>query len=227
MMLIKAVSLQKEFVHGDNRTHAVKDGSLEMTNGESIAITGPSGCGKTTMINMIGLILTPSKGELYIEGKDAKTFSAKQTAEYRNKFFGYIVQDFALLENYTVRKNVEIPLLYSSERLGARERKKRVQEVLTKVGLTDKINVLARNLSGGQRQRVAIARALVNNPQVILADEPTGSLDSETGQGIIKLIMDLVAEGKGLLMVTHNPEIARQCDYQINMIDGMTNLMYA
>lgn len=221
MVMIKAVSLYKEYpIHGDKKTHAVRGVSLEIGRGCSMAITGPSGCGKTTLLNMIGLVAAPTAGDLYIEGGDAGLLSEKKKAAYRNSFYGYIVQDFALVEDYTVRENVEIPLLYSSRPPGARKRRERVGEVLGMVGLTDKVKEKTRNLSGGQRQRVAIARALVNNPQVILADEPTGSLDSPTGAEVLKLLFGLVRGGKTLLLVTHNLELAGLCERQLRMKDG-------
>ncbi|MTI94104.1 MAG: ABC transporter ATP-binding protein [Firmicutes bacterium] len=220
MQLINAVSLHKEYTQGNSKTHAVRGVSLDINQGESIAVTGPSGCGKTTLLNIIGLIVSPTRGELHVQGKEATTFTDKRRAEYRNKFYGYVVQDFALVEDYTARENVEIPLLYSHERLGFIERKKRAVDALAKVGLADKIKEKAKNLSGGQRQRVAIARALVNNPQVILADEPTGSLDSETGIEILKLLFDLVEEGKTLLLATHNLDLAGQCKKHFKMLDG-------
>lgn len=221
-MLINAMSLQKEFFHGNTETKAVRDGSLAVAAGESVAIIGPSGCGKTTLLNMIGLIITPTKGELYIQGSDAKLFSSKRRAEYRNKFFGYVVQDFALVEDCTVMENVEIPLLYNHQRIGRRVRRRKVENALSAVGLPAIIKEEVKNLSGGQRQRVAIARALVNDPQVILADEPTGSLDLETGRTIFNLLMEMVHAGKNLILVTHNLELASECSRQLNMIDGCT-----
>ncbi|MDP3488126.1 MAG: ABC transporter ATP-binding protein [Bacillota bacterium] len=220
MQLVNCISLHKEFCSGKHVTHAVRGVSLEINRGESIAITGPSGCGKTTLLNMIGLIVSPTFGDLIIQGLNIKTFSSNNRSALRSKFFGYIVQDFALIEDYTALENAEIPLLYGPDRPGRTERKKRVREALSRVGLDGKMQEEVRNLSGGQRQRVAIARALVGDPQVILADEPTGSLDSQTGQDVFRLLMELVQEGRTLLLVTHNLDLARQCGRQVNMVDG-------
>lgn len=217
--LIKTVSLQKEFRHGGNRTQAVKEASLGLYKGESIAITGPSGCGKTTLLNMLGLIMKPSSGGLFVQGADVKSFSEKKRAEYRNQFFGYIVQDFALIEEYSVSQNVGLPLLYG-HRISRREHKVRVSQALSQVGILEKLKHKVKTLSGGQRQRVAIARALVNNPQVILADEPTGSLDSEMGDDVTKLLLQLVDGERSLILVTHNDDLAAQCMRQLTMKDG-------
>lgn len=217
--LIRTVSLQKEFVHGGSRTQAVRDASIELYQGESIAITGPSGCGKTTLLNMIGLMLHCSSGEIYLQDTDVKSFSSSKRAEYRNHFFGYIVQDFALMEDYTVSQNVELPLLYGP-RISSRERKTRITDALSRVGIPEKLRHKVKTLSGGQRQRVAIARALVNNPQVILADEPTGSLDTDTGHEVATLLMDLVRDGRSIMLVTHNVELASQCHREYRMKDG-------
>lgn len=219
-LLVKTVSLRREFMHGGSSTLAVRDASLELLAGESVAITGPSGCGKTTLLNMIGLILPSTSGKIFSQDTDVDSFSAAKRAHYRNSYFGFIVQDFALIEDYTVQQNVELPLLYG-ERTGTKERKMKIHEALNMVGFNEKHKHKVKTLSGGQRQRVAIARALVNNPQVILADEPTGSLDSSTGSEVTKLLMDLAAYGKALLLVTHNAELANQCKRRLTMMDGL------
>ncbi|CCQ97143.1 conserved hypothetical protein [[Clostridium] ultunense Esp] len=218
--IIKTVSLHKVYDSGGNQTIAVQDVTLEVAEGTSVAITGPSGCGKTTLLNLIGFVTPPTSGELWIENEAASLITEKKRAQYRNRFFGYVVQDFALVDDYSVYENVEIPLLYAHPRLNKKERRRRVEEMLDKVGLLEKRKEEIANLSGGQKQRVAIARALVNQPRVILADEPTGSLDSRTSEEIFSLLMGLVKEGKTLLMVTHNPELARRCDREVKMLDG-------
>ncbi|KAF0197939.1 MAG: putative ABC transport system ATP-binding protein [Bacillota bacterium] len=220
MQLVNCISLHKEYCSGKQVTHAVRGVSLEINKGESIAITGPSGCGKTTLLNMVGLIVSPTFGDLLIQGLNTKSFSNNKLSALRSKFFGYIVQDFALIEDYTALENAEIPLLYGPERLGRNERRKRVHEALSRVDLDSKMHEEVRNLSGGQRQRVAIARALVSDPQVILADEPTGSLDSQTGHEVFRLLMELVQEGRTLLLVTHNLDLAQHCERRVNMVDG-------
>ncbi|MBS3938858.1 MAG: ABC transporter ATP-binding protein [Peptococcaceae bacterium] len=221
MALISMMSLRKEYRRGQHTTHAVRGVSLEIERGESIAVTGPSGCGKTTLLNMVGLNAVPTSGELQIQGFKTKSFSSSKLSALRSSFFGYIVQDFALIEDYTALENVEIPLLYGPERLGRRERHQRVKAALARVGVENKVHQEARNLSGGQRQRVAIARALVSDPQVILADEPTGSLDSETGHEVFSLLIELVQEGKTLILVTHNLDLAHQCGRRVQMKDGL------
>ena len=219
--VIMASGLQKVYLSGENKTYAVRDISLNISNGESVAITGPSGCGKTTLINMIGLVIKPTQGKLLINSVDSADLSHKQRAEHRNRVFGYIVQDYALIEDFTAYHNVEIPLLYSRERIKRKEQKRRVLEALNQVGLTEKAFTKAKNLSGGERQRVAIARAIVNSPHIILADEPTGSLDSKNAEEVIQLLKKLVSEGKTLIMVTHDQVLAEQCNRQIRIVDGM------
>ena len=218
--LLKAIELRKEYTHGNSKTLAVKNISLDINRGEKIAITGPSGCGKTTLLNMIGLIVRPTSGKIIINSEDIKSLSNKNQARYRNNMFGYIVQDFSLVEDYTVFENIEIPLLYSPTRISKMMRKKVISEILEQVGLSIKIDERVANLSGGQRQRVAIARAIVNDPQIILADEPTGSLDSKTSEGVLELLSNLVLKGKTLILVTHDENLAQKCDRQIRIIDG-------
>lgn len=218
--MIEAIELKKEYISGKNKTMAINNISLTINRGEMIAIIGPSGCGKTTLLNMLGLIVRPTSGKIIIDNRETETLSEKERAKYRNKMFGYVVQDFALVEDYTVFENIEIPLLYSSVKMSKAKRKKMIEDVLEQVGLSGKIREKAKNLSGGQRQRVAIARAIVNDPEIILADEPTGSLDSKTGKEIINLLMTLVAKGKTLVLVTHDDSIAQKCDKQIKMFDG-------
>jgi len=218
--LVSCVSVHKEYGRKGQVTQAVRGVSLEIGGGESVAITGPSGCGKTTLINMLGLIVSPTLGDVFIQGCNTKSFTSDKLGALRSKFFGYIVQDFALIEDYTALENAEIPLLYAPERPGRHERRRRAHEALANVELDSKAHVKVRNLSGGQRQRVAIARALLNDPQVILADEPTGSLDSQAGQEVFRLLLSLVQAGRSLLLVTHNLELAQQCGRQVMMVDG-------
>lgn len=218
--IIKASGLCKTYVNSGNRTEAAQDISLDIRIGQSVAITGPSGCGKTTLLNLIGLVIPPSRGRLSIRSVESELLNTKQRARYRNELFGYIVQDFALIEDYTAYENVEIPLIYARQRLGRKERKQRIFSALEKVVLAEKAYCKAMNLSGGQRQRVAIARAIVNNPDILLADEPTGSLDSKNAEGIWALLKQLVASGKTLLLATHNRDLAVQCDREIKLYDG-------
>lgn len=197
---------------------------LEINEGEKIAIVGPSGSGKTTLLNIIGLLLPATEGEVYLAGKRASSLKEKERAKLRNKFFGYIFQEFLLVEEDTVFQNIEIPLLYSLTKKTKSEKRKMVEEVLEKVGLEVKINEKVRNLSGGERQRVAIARAIINDPEVILADEPTGSLDAENGEKIVDILESLVDKGKTLLIVTHNEAIAKRCDRIFRIKDGYVEI---
>ncbi|WP_350344460.1 ABC transporter ATP-binding protein [Proteinivorax tanatarense] len=218
--IIKGTELKKEFSSGKTKVLAVKDVSIEINKGDKIAITGPSGCGKTTLLNILGLVVKPTSGTVTINSKNTENLSEKELATHRNKVFGYVVQEFALIEEYTVFENIEIPLMYSSDKYSKKKKKEVITDVLKKVDLSVKVNEKAKNLSGGQRQRVAIARAIVNDPQIILADEPTGSLDSQTGEEILKILNSLVKQRKTLVLVTHDHSLAQKCDKQIKMSDG-------
>jgi len=219
-LIIKVQNIKKEYISGRSKNLVLKGVSFEVNRGEKVAIVGPSGSGKTTLLNIIGLLIQPTEGEVYLEGKNVSSLSVKERARMRNKFFGYIFQEFLLVEEDTVFQNIEIPLLYSPHRTTKRKRKEMVREVLEKVGLEVKIKEKVKNLSGGERQRVAIARAIINDPEVILADEPTGSLDVENAEKVMNILEDLVAKGKTLLIVTHNERIAKRCDRIFKISDG-------
>ncbi|GAB6116447.1 ABC transporter ATP-binding protein [Thermoanaerobacter brockii subsp. lactiethylicus] len=223
-MLIKIENVKKEYISGKKKNLVLKGVNLEINEGEKIAIVGPSGSGKTTLLNIIGLLLPATEGEVYLDGKRASSLKEKERAKLRNKFFGYIFQEFLLVEEDTVFQNIEIPLLYSLTKKTKSEKRKMVEEVLEKVGLEVKINEKVRNLSGGERQRVAIARAIINDPEVILADEPTGSLDAENGEKIVDILESLVDKGKTLLIVTHNEAIAKRCDRIFRIKDGYVEI---
>ncbi|MDP9750172.1 ABC transporter ATP-binding protein [Thermoanaerobacter pentosaceus] len=223
-MLIKTENVKKEYMSGKKKNLVLKGVNLEINAGEKIAIVGPSGSGKTTLLNIIGLLLPATEGEVYLAGEKASTLKEKERAKLRNKFFGYVFQEFLLVEEDTVFQNIEIPLLYSLRKKTKSEKRKMVEEVLEKVGLEVKINEKVRNLSGGERQRVAIARAIINDPEVILADEPTGSLDAENGEKIIDIMESLVDKGKTLLIVTHNEAIAKRCDRIFRIKDGYVEI---
>ncbi|ABY92650.1 ABC transporter ATP-binding protein [Thermoanaerobacter sp. X514] len=223
-MLIKTENVKKEYMSGKKKNLVLKGVNLEINAGEKIAIVGPSGSGKTTVLNIIGLLLPATEGEVYLAGKRASTLKEKERAKLRNKFFGYVFQEFLLVEEDTVFQNIEIPLLYSLTKKTKSEKRKMVEEVLEKVGLEVKINEKVRNLSGGERQRVAIARAIINDPEVILADEPTGSLDAENGEKIMDILESLVDKGKTLLIVTHNEAIAKRCDRIFRIKDGYVEI---
>lgn len=182
---------------------------------------GPSGSGKSSLLNIIGLLDTATDGNYELDGVSIDSLSSKDKAALRNSKFGFIVQDFALVEKYTVKQNIEIPFSYSKHKTSKAEKNKLVLNVLTRLGIADKINELAYNLSGGQRQRVAIARALINNPEIILADEPTGALDSKNAKEIINILKELNKQGKTILVITHDKNIAASCNNIIGIKDGV------
>lgn len=220
MHTLSVNNLSKTFENAVIKVHAVNQVNLAFEAGRSYAVIGPSGCGKSTLLNMLGLILEASEGEIFIEDQAIMNFSPRKHAQLRNQYFGYVDQHYLLIEEQTVYENLTIPFIYSTERLRKKERLKRVQSVLEKVSLEDKLHETVKNLSGGQKQRVAIARAIINDATVILADEPTAALDNQTGQQIIDLLLSLVDSNKTLIMVTHNPQIAERCDDIISMKDG-------
>jgi len=201
-----------------NQLTALENISLNIKRERLVAIVGPSGSGKSTLLNIIGCMDKPSEGEYLLDGKSVVGLSQGQLGKMRNKYLGFVIQDFALIEDYTVFKNVEIPIQYSNNK---KNKKQRIRELLEKLEIEDKINEHAYNLSGGQRQRVAIARALINEPEIILADEPTGALDQKTGKQVLSIFKSIhEVESKTILIVTHNMEIANQCDQIIELIDG-------
>lgn len=197
---------------------ALSDVNLHMSEGEFVAIVGESGSGKSTLLNLIGQIDIPSDGEIIINGKNATKLPEKEVAALRNKYFGFVFQSFFLEPTYTVAQNVEIPLLLAGLKKG--ERAERVSAALRKVGMLDKAGNKASDLSGGEQQRVAIARAIVNDPPVIIADEPCGNLDTKNGDGVMALLQELNGEGKTVLMVTHSAEHAKWAKRIIRLCDG-------
>lgn len=208
----------KTYGKKDASVEALKDITLNIPDSGMTAIMGPSGSGKSTLLNMIGCLDSPSSGSIKIDGKDISQVSVKEKAKLRNKYFGFVMQDFALIPDYTVIQNIEVPLVYAGKK--GKERKVLVENILSKVGLLEKRNTEVQYLSGGQKQRIAIARALVNDPKIILADEPTGALDLKTGQEVMKLFLKMKQTGKTVIIVTHSKEVALQCDNVINIIDG-------
>lgn len=215
--MIKCRNLVKKFCSG-MEFFAVNDIEIEIKKGEFVAVTGKSGSGKSTLMNMIGLIEHPTSGDVFIDGENIKNMTDKQLAVLRNKKIGYIFQAFHLEHLYPVFRNVEMPLLISD--VPSKQRRKRVEECLEKVGLSGKINELAGNLSGGEKQRVCIARALANDPEIILADEPCGNLDSENTENIMNILKELNKNGKTVVLITHNMDEARMADRIIYMKDG-------
>ena len=199
---------------------AVNHADLSVESGEAVAIVGPSGSGKSTLLNIIGLILKPDSGSVAVDGEEVLNMGDRRCSAFRNASFGYIVQDFALLDDETVYHNIRIPLLYNRQ-IKRREHKPRIREIAQKLDISDELNRKAGKLSGGERQRVAIARAIVCDQPIILADEPTGSLDAANKSNVMDILMRLCKEsGKTLIIVTHDPSIAERCDRIVQMADG-------
>ncbi|MFH2053715.1 MAG: ABC transporter ATP-binding protein [bacterium] len=210
--------LHKIYEVGAETVPAVQGVDLAVHKGEYVAIMGSSGSGKSTLMNVIGCLDTPTRGTYHLGGTEVSSFSDDELAEIRNQRIGFVFQTFNLLPRSTAAQNVELPLIYAG--VPARERRQRVREALAAVSLTDRAHHKPNELSGGQRQRVAIARALVNNPTLILADEPTGNLDSVTSNEIMRILGDLNAQGHTVIIVTHEADIAGQCRRIIRLSDG-------
>ena len=217
--LISLKNICRSYRNGEQELQVLKHINLEISEGEFVAIMGPSGSGKSTLMNTIGMLDTPTSGEYYLEGQEVARLGEKQLAQVRNQQIGFVFQQFFLLSKMDAVQNVELPLIYAG--VPAAQRRKLAEEYLSKVELTDRIHHLPSELSGGQKQRVAIARALVNDPSIILADEPTGALDTKTGSQIMELLIELNEEGKTIIMVTHEPEIAAYAKRQIVIRDGV------
>ncbi len=223
MALIELQNLRKSYVMGKETIQALDGVSFEINEGEFVAITGPSGCGKSTLMNILGLLDQPETGVYQLDGKPIRAMDDAALSLLRNRKIGFVFQTFNLLPRVSALRNVEMPLVYSAAydksftRANARER---ALKALAQVGLQERVNHLPNELSGGQRQRVAIARALVNQPRVILADEPTGNLDSKSGIEIMKLFRQVHQAGGTLILVTHDPNIANQAERVIRMSDG-------
>ncbi len=214
--VIEASNLVKSYVLGDTEVRALDGVSLAIGRGEKVSITGPSGSGKSTLMNILGCLGPPDSGSYILAGEAVAHLSGNRLAEIRNRYIGFVFQTFNLLPRMSALENVELPLLYG----GARDARARAAEALKAVGLADRMNHESNQLSGGQRQRVAIARAIATDPSVLLADEPTGNLDTRTGEEIMEFFDSLHAQGRTIIMVTHDPEVARQCDRQIHIRDG-------
>ena len=217
--LIDLKNVSKSYRNGDQELQVLKDVHLEVEEGEFVAIMGPSGSGKSTLMNIIGMLDRPTSGEYYLEGEEVAKLSDKKLAKVRNQQIGFVFQQFFLLSKLNALQNVELPLIYAG--VSQSKRKALAEQYLKKVELETRMHHLPSELSGGQKQRVAIARALVNHPSIILADEPTGALDTKTGEQIMELLTELNREGKTIIMVTHEPEIAAFAKRQIVIRDGV------
>lgn len=215
-MLIKTVNVDKIYNMGDSEVRALDGVSIEIEKGEMVSIVGASGSGKTTLMNIIGCLDRPDAGEYYIDGENVAVLNKDRLAGIRNKYIGFVFQTFNLLPRMSALENVELPLQYA----GKTNVKGMAEEALRMVGLEDRMHHEPSQLSGGQRQRVAVARALVNDPSLLLADEPTGNLDSRTGQEILKMFDDLNAAGRTIIIVTHDNDIAKRCKRIVRMKDG-------
>lgn len=216
--LIKLEGVKKVFFTEEVETHALAGIHLEITEGEYVCIAGPSGCGKTTLLSILGLLDTPTEGAYTLAGTPVANISASQRARIRNRQIGFIFQAFNLIGDLTVFENVELPLTYRD--MPSAERKKRVQEALERVGMSHRMKHYPSQLSGGQQQRVAVARSVAGDPAILLADEPTGNLDSTNGEAVMELLRDLHREGATICMVTHDPRYAAHADRAIHLFDG-------
>jgi len=216
--LIRMEGVSKVFRTDEVETHALSEVHLEIQPGEFVSIAGPSGCGKSTLLSILGLLESPTQGHYWIHSDHVENLSVSERTRIRNREIGFVFQAFNLIGDLTVYENVELPLTYRS--LGAGERKKRVQEMLERVGMAHRAKHYPAQLSGGQQQRVAVARALVGQPSILLADEPTGNLDSKNSEGVMELLQQLHREGATICMVTHDPRYASLADRTVHLLDG-------
>ena len=210
--------IMKTYLIGEEEVHALDRASLTIRAGEFVSIVGPSGSGKSTLMNIIGCLDVADSGEYYLDGMNIESYTEQQLSKIRNRKIGFIFQGFNLLARMTAAENVELPLIY--QRLSFAERKKRVEESLARVGLSDRSEHKPTELSGGQQQRVAVARALATHPALLLADEPTGNLDSKTGEDIMRLFQELHDAGNTIVLITHNDSIAQQAQRSLRIMDG-------
>ena len=218
MSLLELSGIEKSYVLGENIVHALRGASLSVAQGQMVAIMGASGSGKSTMLNVIGTLDRPDAGTYILDGESIASYDEEALSELRNKKIGFVFQSFHLLPRDTALENVELPMIYAGER--ASIRKKRALIALDRVGLADRTDHLPTQLSGGQQQRVSIARALVNEPILLLADEPTGALDSSTTAQVMELFLDLHKQGMTIVLVTHDPNIARYAERVVTFKDG-------
>jgi putative ABC transport system ATP-binding protein len=217
-MMIELRRIEKLYLMGEEEVHALHGVDLGIARNEYVAIMGPSGSGKTTLMNIVGCLDTPTSGQYLLNGTDVSDMDANELADVRNQQIGFVFQTFNLLARATALNNVELPLIYAG--LSRRARRQRAEEALARVGLSDRMRHRPAELSGGQRQRVAIARALINNPAILLADEPTGNLDSRTGEEIMAVFAALHQEGNTVILVTHEADIAAHAHRVVRILDG-------
>jgi putative ABC transport system ATP-binding protein len=216
--LIALEGIKKVFYTDEVETHALSDIHLEIRKGEYVAIAGPSGCGKTTLLSILGLLDSPTEGNYTLDGQPVSRLSASDRARVRNRQIGFIFQAFNLIGDLTVYENVELPLTYRG--MAAEDRRKRVQAALERVGMSHRMKHFPAQLSGGQQQRVAVARAVAGDPAILLADEPTGNLDSTNGEAVMELLRELHQSGATICMVTHDARYARHAERSVHLFDG-------
>ena len=217
--LIKLEGVTKVFFTDEVETHALAGIHMEIGKGEYVAIAGPSGCGKSTLLSILGLLDSPTEGQYFLNNRPVAELPASERARVRNREIGFIFQSFNLIGDLTVYENVELPLTYRTG-MSAAERKRRVQESLERVSMAHRMKHYPSQLSGGQQQRVAVARALAGSPSILLADEPTGNLDSRNGEAVMELLQNLHKDGATIVMVTHDPRFARHAERNIHLFDG-------
>ncbi|WP_282035285.1 ABC transporter ATP-binding protein [Metabacillus indicus] len=216
--VLRLKDIYKSYLMGEDEQTVLKSVNLDIKKGEFVSVLGPSGSGKSTLMNIIGLLDEPTSGNYSLSGNKVDHLDERELAAVRNKEIGFIFQQFQLLQKLTALQNTELPLIYTG--MPAKERRKRAEEMLTRVGLAEKMQNRPSQLSGGQQQRVAIARALVTEPSILLADEPTGALDQKTGQQIMSLFRELHEEGKTIIMITHDLEVAKNGSRIVRILDG-------
>jgi len=216
--MIKLKGINKYYTSGEEKLHALKNIDLEVNKGEFLAIMGPSGSGKSTMIKILGLLDKEFEGSYFLDDREVKTLNDDLLSNLRNEKIGFVFQDFNLIDRLTIKENIELPMLYMGK--GIKETKDRVRELLEKVKLQDKIDKYPKQLSGGQQQRISIIRSLVNNPDIIIADEPTGALDSKTSEEIISIFKTLNEEGITIILITHDINVAKKAKRIVKIFDG-------
>jgi len=219
MRIIETRGLEKVYGSNGNAVHALRGVDLDIESGEFVALIGPSGSGKSTLMSILGCLDVPTGGTYALDGRQVEGLTGADLAAIRNEKIGFIFQQYNLLPKATILRNVELPMLYAG--VPRRERRERALDLLAKVGIPDKAGVLPGQLSGGQRQRVAIARALANRPALLLADEPTGALDTKTGEEVLALFRELHAQGNTVVLVTHDPGIAARAERRVELRDGL------
>lgn len=218
--ILELKNIYKCYGKNNSKVNAVNGIDLMVKRNEFTAIVGPSGSGKTTLFNIIGLLENETSGYYYLHNNDISNVSSKKKAEIRNQYFGFVFQNYALINKYTVYENIKLPIIYSKKKYNKLYINDKIDNIINKLGIYDKKNEIVSNLSGGQRQRVSIARALINNPEIILADEPTGALDVKTSEQIMNIFEEMHNIGKTILLITHNLEIANRCSKIIKIEDG-------